>query len=115
MHLTREQVYICNVVKCRPPENRTPVADEIAACLPFLERQLTALKPEVICTLGAVATSALLGRSVSVTQLRGRFYDYHGIKLIPTFHPAYLLRNPEAKRDVWEDMKKIMALLDIPL
>jgi uracil-DNA glycosylase family 4 len=115
MHLTREQVYICNVVKCRPPENRTPAADEIATCLPFLERQLTALKPEVICALGAVATSALLGRSVSVTQLRGRFYDYHGIKLMPTFHPAYLLRNPEAKRDVWEDMKKIMALLDIPL
>jgi DNA polymerase len=115
MHLDRDQVYICNVIKCRPPQNRNPEPDEIEACLPFLERQLAALRPEAICSLGAVATSALLGRSASVTRLRGRFQEYRGIKLMPTFHPAYLLRTPERKREVWEDMKKIMALLDIPL
>lgn len=115
MHLDREQVYICNVIKCRPPQNRNPGSEEINACMPFLERQLAALQPEVICTLGAVATGALLGQNASVTRLRGRFQDYRGIKLMPTFHPAYLLRTPERKRDVWEDLKKIMALLDIPL
>ena len=115
MHLTREQVYICNVVKCRPPNNRTPEAAEMAACMPFLERQLTAIQPEVICALGAVAASALMGQNVSITRVRGRFHDYRGIKLMPTFHPSYLLRTPERKREVWEDMKKIMALLDIPV
>jgi uracil-DNA glycosylase len=115
MHLSREQVYICNVVKCRPPQNRNPEPEEITACMPFLERQLAALHPEVICTLGAVAARALLNRNEPVSALRGRFHEYKGIKLMPTFHPAYLLRNPEQKRAVWEDMKKIMALLRIPL
>jgi DNA polymerase len=115
MHLTREQVYICNVVKCRPPKNRTPEPVEIKTCRPFLERQLAAIQPLVICTLGAVATSTLMGRNISITRLRGRFHDYNGISLMPTFHPSYLLRTPERKREVWEDMKMIMALLDIPL
>jgi uracil-DNA glycosylase len=115
MHLTREQVYICNVVKCRPPDNRNPGAEEIQACRPFLERQIAAIRPTVICTLGSVAARALLDTPLPVSRLRGRFHDRADIKVMPTYHPAYLLRNPDQKRVVWEDVKKIMALLRIPL
>lgn len=108
INLSRSQVYICNVVKCRPPENRNPAADEIAACLPFLERQIASLAPDFICTLGATATRALLAAEEPISKLRGRFYDFRGIKVLPTYHPAYLLRNPDRKRDVWEDMKMLM-------
>jgi uracil-DNA glycosylase len=115
MKLTRDQVYICNVVKCRPPDNRDPLAQEIASCRPFLERQLAAINPEVICTLGTHATQTLLDTTMPVSRLRGRFHTFKTIKVMPTYHPAYLLRNPDRKRHVWEDMKKIMALLRIPL
>lgn len=115
MKLTRDQVYICNVIKCRPPGNRNPAPDEIAACRPFLERQLAAIKPEVICTLGGFAAQTLLNSTRPVSRLRGGFHTYRNIKVMPTYHPAYLLRNPEKKRAVWEDMKKIMALLRVPL
>lgn len=115
MHLQRDQVYICNVVKCRPPNNRNPEPEEVAICKPFVERQLAVIQPEVICTLGAVAAHALLESDAPVSALRGRFHTYQNIPLMPTFHPAYLLRNPEQKRAVWEDIKKIMALLRIPL
>lgn len=115
MHLSRDRVYICNVVKCRPPENRNPSPEEIGACRPFLERQLAAVRPKVICALGAVAARTLLDTDVPISALRGRFHDYRGIKVMPTFHPSYLLRNPDQKREVWEDVKKIMALLRIPL
>jgi DNA polymerase len=106
--LSREQVYICNIIKCRPPGNRNPELDEINSCLPFLERQLAAIQPDFICALGKVAAQTLLRSDVPISRLRGRFYDYKGIKLLPTYHPAYLLRNPEKKREVWEDMKLLM-------
>jgi uracil-DNA glycosylase family 4 len=112
--LSRQDVYICNVIKCRPPENRFPEKDEIASCSPFLLRQLEAIRPKVICCLGAAAAQTILKRKSSVGWMRGRFQDYRGAKLIVTYHPAYLLRNPDAKRDVWEDMKKIKAFLDTP-
>jgi uracil-DNA glycosylase len=115
MKLTREQVYICNVIKCRPPGNRDPEPQEIATCRPFLLRQLTAINPEVVCTLGNHATQAVLDRNEPVSRLRGRFHAIGNFRVMPTFHPAYLLRHPEGKREVWEDMKKIMALLRIPL
>ena len=113
--LTREQVYICNIIKCRPPGNRNPEPDEIKACFPFLERQIAALKPDFICALGIVATQTLLETKEPISKLRGRFHDYKGIKLLPTYHPAYLLRNPDKKRDVWEDMKKLMNEYNKPL
>ena len=112
IQLTRDQVYICNIVKCRPPSNRTPEEDEIAACSPFMFRQVESIRPRVICCLGAVAAQAVLGTKTAVGKLRGRFHDYRGIQVMPTWHPAYLLRNPAAKRDVWEDVRKIRALLD---
>ena len=112
IHLQREDVYICNVIKCRPPNNRFPEKDEITTCSPFLLRQLEAIKPKIICCLGAAAAQTLLRTKSSIGWLRGRFQDYRGAKIIVTYHPAYLLRNPEAKRDVWEDMKKIRALLE---
>jgi len=112
IQLTRDQVYICNIVKCRPPSNRTPEEDEIAACSPFLFRQIESIRPRVICCLGAVAAQTLLRTKTAVGKLRGRFHDYRGIQVMPTWHPAYLLRNPAAKRDVWDDVKKIRALLD---
>jgi DNA polymerase len=113
MHLTREEVYICNVIKCRPPGNRDPEPDEIQACRPFLERQLAAIAPEVICTLGAFAAQTLLDTTEPISRLRGRFHDFKGFKLMPTYHPAYLLRNPDQKRVVWEDVQKIMTLLNL--
>jgi uracil-DNA glycosylase family 4 len=111
IHLNRKQVYICNVVKCRPPGNRTPQTDEINTCLPFLKRQIAAIRPDFICALGTVAAQTLLNTTEPISKLRGRFYDYQGIKLLPTYHPAYLLRNPDKKRDVWEDMKILMKEL----
>ena len=108
INLTRSQVYICNVIKCRPPENRNPRPDEIETCLPFLERQLEAIRPDYICALGTFAAQTLLGTTTPISRLRGRFHEYKGIKVLPTYHPAYLLRNPEKKRDVWEDMKMLM-------
>ena len=109
---TRDQVYICNIIKCRPPGNRNPLPDEIDACLPFLKRQLAAIKPDVICALGAFAAQALLDTTLPISKLKGRFHDYNGIRVLPTYHPAYLLRNPGKKRDVWEDMQKLMKALD---
>jgi uracil-DNA glycosylase len=108
MKLSRDQVYICNVIKCRPPENRNPEPDEIKKCFPFLKRQLDAISPDFICALGSVATNSLLEKEVFISRVRGRFFDYKGIKVMPTFHPAYLLRNPDKKKDVWEDVQKIM-------
>lgn len=109
MGLSRESVYICNIVKCRPPENRDPLPEEIESCIPFLERQIDAVSPEFICTLGAVATRALLRTSAPVSRLRGRFHDYRGIRVMPTYHPAFLLRYPEKKRETWADMKVLMG------
>jgi len=106
--LTREDVYIANVVKCRPPGNRTPQPEEIATCSPFLRRQIAAIRPLFICTLGGCAAQTLLGTKAPISRLRGRFYDFAGIRVLPTFHPAYLLRNPEKKREVWEDLKRLM-------
>ncbi len=111
MDLTREEVYIANVVKCRPPDNRTPQPDETAACTPFLFEQIAIIRPDVIVALGSPAAQALLGRSAGITKIRGTFREYDGIRVMPTFHPAYLLRNPAAKRPVWEDMKQVMAYL----
>lgn len=112
MQLSREQVYIGNIVKCRPPGNRNPAPDEIGKCLPFIQRQIAAIGPKVICTLGKVAAQTLLETSVSVTRLRGTFHTFMDIPLMPTFHPAYLLRNPQKKRDVWNDVQQIMKLLE---
>jgi DNA polymerase len=109
--LTRDQVYIANVIKCRPPGNRNPEPDEVAACEPFLFRQIDAIQPRVIVPLGKFAAQCLLKTTDPITRLRGRAFEYRGATLIPTFHPAYLLRNPSAKREVWEDMKKVRAIL----
>jgi uracil-DNA glycosylase len=113
MKLRREDVYIANVIKCRPPENRNPEPDEVQCCEPFLVRQLELIKPEVIVALGKFAVQTLLGTKEPITRLRGRWHDYHGIPLMPTFHPAYLLRNPGDKRLVWEDIQKVMKALGI--
>ena len=112
MGLRREEVYICNVLKDRPPGNRTPLPEEVEACLPFLAQQLAVIHPTVICALGSVATKALLGAQVSIMQIRGQQHDFGGIPLIPTLHPAYLLRNPPAKRLVWQDLKRVKRLLE---
>jgi len=109
--LTRDQVYIANVIKCRPPGNRNPETDEVAACEPFLFRQIDAIQPKVIVPLGKFAAQSLLRTMDPITRLRGRQFEYRGATLIPTFHPAYLLRNPSAKREVWEDMKKVRSIL----
>ena len=109
--MTRDQVYIANVIKCRPPGNRNPEPDEVASCEPFLFRQIDVIQPKVIVPLGKFAAQCLLKTMDPITRLRGRQFDYRGTVLIPTFHPAYLLRNPSAKREVWEDMKKVRAIL----
>ncbi len=109
--LTRDQVYIANVIKCRPPENRNPEPDEVASCEPFLFRQVQAIKPKVIVALGTFAAQALLRTSDPISRLRGKIFHYGDARLIPTFHPAYLLRSPERKREVWDDMKLVRALL----
>jgi uracil-DNA glycosylase family 4 len=110
--LTRDDVYIANVIKCRPPENRNPEPDEVEQCEPFLFRQIDTIKPKVIVALGTFAAKSLLKTTESISRLRGRVYDYRGAKLVPTFHPAFLLRNPACRREVWEDMKKVRALLN---
>jgi DNA polymerase len=109
--LSREQVYIANVIKCRPPANRNPEPDEVASCEPYLFRQIDVIQPKVIVPLGKFAAQSLLKTMDPITKLRGRQFDYRGAVLIPTFHPAYLLRNPSAKREVWDDMKKVREIL----
>jgi uracil-DNA glycosylase family 4 len=109
--LTRQQVYIANVIKCRPPQNRNPEPDEVATCEPFLFRQIDTIKPRVIVALGTFAAQCLLKTNDPISRMRGRIYRYRGAQLIPTFHPAFLLRSPDRKRDVWEDMKKVRVLL----
>jgi uracil-DNA glycosylase family 4 len=114
MKMRREDVYIANVIKCRPPENRNPEPDEIAACEPFLLRQIEIVKPKVIVALGKFAAQTLLRDATPISRLRGRWFDYHGIRLMPTLHPAYLLRNPNDKRLVWEDVKLVLKELGAP-
>jgi len=111
IELKRDDVYIANVIKCRPPQNRNPEPDEVETCEPFLFRQIDLIKPKVIVALGKFAAQALLQSDAPISRLRGRVFDYRGAKLIPTFHPAYLLRNPSSKREVWEDMKLVKKLL----
>jgi DNA polymerase len=113
--MQREEVYICNVLKCRPPGNRTPLPNEIANCRGYLERQLEVIQPKFICALGAVAAQALLDSTLSIGKLRGRFHNLRGMQVLCTYHPAYLLRNPAAKKDVWEDMKKLTAAMGRPV
>lgn len=113
MSLRREDVYICNVVKCRPPENRLPEKDEIATCSPFLYRQLDAIRPKVICCLGACSAQTLLATTQGISRFRGEWLDWRGTRLIATYHPAYLLRNPSAKSEVWKDLQKVMAVLGL--
>ncbi len=113
MGLERRDVYICNVVKCRPPENRTPEKEEIATCSPFLLRQLEAIRPKVIVCLGSIAAQTLLGTNRSISHYRGEWLEFRGARLMATYHPAYLLRNPNAKGDVWKDLQKVMAVLGL--
>jgi len=126
MGMDRRSVYICNILKCRPPENRTPNAEEIVACSPYLFEQLRIIEPKVIIAMGSPAAKTLLDTRESITRLRGRFYDFYPaspmtgetinpIKLMPTFHPAYLLRNPSAKAKVWDDIKKVLTELGMPI
>jgi uracil-DNA glycosylase len=113
MGLQRSDVYICNVVKCRPPENRLPERDEIEICSPFLLRQLAVIQPKVICCLGACSAQTLLQTNQGISRFRGEWFDFRGGKLIATYHPAYLLRNPNAKGEVWKDLQKVMAVLSL--
>ena len=113
--MKREEVYICNILKCRPPGNRTPLPNEAANCRPFLERQLELVRPKFICALGACAAQNLLGTTLPIGRLRGRFHNYRGIPVLCTYHPAYLLRSPEKKRDVWEDMKRLLERMGRPI
>ena len=112
MGLKREEVYIANVLKCRPPQNRPPLPDEVDDCRGYLERQIDLIRPKVLCALGRHAATVLVGPEENLTSLRGRFFDFRGTPVLVTFHPAYLLRNPSAKRLVWEDMKKVKAYLE---
>ncbi|MGZ6163887.1 MAG: uracil-DNA glycosylase, partial [Myxococcaceae bacterium] len=114
MGYSRDEVYICNVVKCRPPGNRNPEPDEIQACQPFLEAQLHAIRPEVIIALGKFAAQTLLRTDTPITRLRGQWREYVGIPLMPTFHPAYLLRNPPEKKAAWTDLRAVMARFPKP-
>lgn len=109
MQFTRREVYIANIVKCRPPQNRNPLPEEADACLPYLKRQIELIKPKVIVVLGAVPLKFLLGKN-GIMRLRGKWDSYNGIKVMPTFHPAYLLRSPGAKREVWEDLQEVMKI-----
>ena len=111
IRLPREEVYIANIVKCRPPQNRNPEPDEIQCCNPFLMKQIRVIRPKIICALGTFSAQTLLKTDTKISALRGKIFDLEGIKVIPTYHPAFLLRNPERKREVWEDMKKIAELL----
>src|SRR4030042_795432 len=109
--LKREDVYIANIIKCRPPNNRPPLPEEIEACKEFVFRQIESIRPKLIVALGRHATQTLLKTEASITHVRGKFFDFHGTPLIPTFHPSYLFRNPSAKREVWDDMKAVRARL----
>ena len=111
MKLTRDDVYIANVIKCRPPENRNPEPDELDACRPFIKRQIELIQPKVIVTLGRFALQSLTEKAYAISSARGAWLEYNGVKVMPTYHPAYLLRNPSAKREVWEEMKKVMTEL----
>ena len=114
MGLKREEVYIANIVKCRPPGNRTPADDEVIACSPYLIEQISVIKPKVIVSLGAPSTCMMFNKKIKISEVRGKFYDWiGGVKLMPTFHPAYLLRNPVDKKLVWDDMKKVMEMLRV--
>jgi uracil-DNA glycosylase len=115
MGLTRDKVYIANVVKCRPPNNRPPEKDEVATCIPFLLRQLEVIHPKVIVCLGSTAAQNLLGTMKSISHFRGQWCDFRGMQLMATYHPAYLLRNPAAKGDVWKDLQKVMAVLGLKI
>ncbi len=112
INLSREDVFITSVVKCHPPENRTPLPEEISACKPFLINQIYAIRPLIICSLGTTATQTILNTDEPIAKLRGVIYEFKGVKVMPTFHPAYLLRNPNAKRLVWEDMQKLQKLYE---
>lgn len=111
MGYKREEVYIANIVKCRPPQNRAPLPEEAVSCLPYLRAQIAFIKPQIIVLLGAVAVKFLLQTNAGISQVRGKFLDYHGYKVMPTFHPAFLLRSPGKKKEAWEDLKKVMAFL----
>jgi uracil-DNA glycosylase family 4 len=113
MKIRREDVYIANIIKCRPPQNRNPEPDEIAACEPFLKHQLALIKPKAIVALGSFAAQCLLRTRTPITRLRGVWANYQDVPLMPTFHPAYLLRNPSDKRLVWQDIQMVMALLGL--
>jgi len=113
MKIKRAEVYICNIVKCRPPNNRNPEPDEVKACIGFVKKQIQAIKPKVIVTLGNVPTQNLLGTKQGITKMRGTWQEYEGIPVMPTFHPSYLLRSPGEKGKVWEDIKKVMGRLGI--
>ncbi len=111
IELKREEVYICNVLKCRPPDNRTPLPEEVERCLPYLEQQIALIRPTLICALGLSAMQALLGTKASMTSMRGRTFEFRGVPLVPTYHPAALLRNPGLKRDAWTDLQRVRDLL----
>ena len=111
INLPREEVYITNIIKCRPPQNRNPEPDEIRSCNPFLVKQIAVVQPQIICALGSFSAQTLLQTDIKITALRGKLHDLEGIQVIPTYHPAFLLRNPERKREVWKDMKKIADLI----
>jgi uracil-DNA glycosylase len=113
MGLKREDVYICNVVKCRPPENRAPEKDEVATCSPYLMRQIDAIRPQVIVCLGSVAAQTMLSTNQGISRFRGQWLEFRGTRLLATYHPAYLLRNPAAKPEVWKDLQKVMAVLGL--
>jgi DNA polymerase len=113
--MKREEVYICNIIKCRPPANRPPLADEAGNCREYLERQLELVRPKFLCALGACAAQNLLDLKLGIGKLRGRFHNYRGIPVLCTYHPAFLLRKPEMKKDVWEDMKKLLARMGRPV
>ncbi|HMC22887.1 MAG TPA: uracil-DNA glycosylase [Thermoanaerobaculia bacterium] len=112
MKLTRDNVYIANVIKCRPPENRNPELDELESCRPYIRRQVEIIQPRVIVTLGRFALQSLTEKSYAISSVRGQWLEYNGIKVMPTYHPAYLLRTPSAKKEVWADMKKVMTELE---
>ena len=105
--LKRNDVYIANIIKCRPPSNRNPDEDEITTCIPFLKKQIEIISPEIVCTLGNIATRSMLDTDMGITKLRGRFHERSGLKIMPTYHPSYLLRDPSKKRETWEDMKRV--------
>ena len=113
MGLAREDVYIANILKCRPPQNRDPTPEESSNCFPYLERQIEIVRPEFICLLGRIATSTLLNTALSMSRLRGRWHRVHGVPTVATYHPAYLLRNPAAKKDAWEDLQMLMRAMGL--